>query len=59
MTRMTDAELDHLLQMIERMQRDGHSEEAIHETVRRAARRTHPERRHRPPRDLLRGLRRR
>ena len=42
MSRMPYHEHDHLRAMIERMQRDGRPEHAIHEAVRQASDRTHP-----------------
>jgi hypothetical protein len=45
MTRMIRAEHDHLLMMIEQMQREGQPEASIHEAVRRATRGDRPERR--------------
>ena len=45
MTRMIRAEDDHLLMMIEKMQREGQPETAIHEAVRRATHGERPERR--------------
>lgn len=45
MTRMIRAEHDHLLIMIEQMQREGQPEGAIHEAVRRATHGERPERR--------------
>lgn len=45
MTRMIRAEHDHLLIMIEQMQREGQPEAAIHEAVRRATHGERPERR--------------
>ena len=58
MTRLTQREHDHVLQMIERMQRDGHPEHAIHDAVRRATRgEQRPERRHDGGRSLFRLFR--
>ncbi len=45
MTRMTPREHDHVLMMIEQMQRDGQPEAAIHEAVRRVTSAGRPERR--------------
>ena len=42
MSRMPYHEHDHLRAMIDRMQRDGRPEAAIHEAVRQASDRTHP-----------------
>ncbi len=42
MSRMPYHEHDHLRALIERMQRDGRPEAAIHEAVRQASGRTHP-----------------
>jgi hypothetical protein len=50
---------DHLLEMIETMQRDGTPENAIHEAVRRAVREDRPERRQRRRPGVLSLLRRR
>lgn len=49
----------HLLEMIERMQRDGKPEGAIHEAVRRAVKEDRPERRQRRRPGVLSLIRRR
>ena len=58
MTRKIRNQHDHLLAMIERMQRDGTPEDAIHEAVRQAVREDRPERRQTRRPDVL-GLFRR
>jgi hypothetical protein len=58
MTKLTRTEHDHVLHMIETMQRNGHAESAIHDAVRRATRGERPERRDRRG-GLFRRLRRR
>ena len=59
MTGMNRNQHDHLLGMIERMQRDGTPEDAIHEAVRRAVREDRPERRQRRRPGVLSLIRRR
>jgi hypothetical protein len=59
MTPMTAAEHDHLLIMIETMQRAGHPEHAIHDAVRRSTRGPGPERRKRIRLERLRSIGRR
>jgi hypothetical protein len=59
MTRMIRNQHDHLLGMIERMQRDGQPEGAIHAAVRQAVREDRPKRRERRRPDVLGLFRRR
>jgi hypothetical protein len=61
MSKLTRTEHDHVLHMIETMQRNGHAESAIHDAVRRATRGERPERPERRDRrgGLFRRLRRR
>jgi hypothetical protein len=59
MTRMNRNQHDHVLGMIERMQRDGTPEGAIHEAVRRAVKQDRPERRQRRRPGVLSLIRRR
>ena len=59
MTRMNQNQHGHLLELIERMQRDGRPEAAIHEAVRRAVREDRQERRQRRRPGVLSRMRRR
>ena len=58
MTNLTRREHDHVLQMIELMQRDGYPEHAIHDAVRRATRGERAERRRDGGRSVFRLFRR-